>query len=127
MLLRRTAFALALVTFAISGVAQQSSGFVGQWQGNVDGIGEAKLIVTAVRADGRVEGRMEFALQSYVSTFGDKADSGRNTNRGVVSGSTLTIDSALGGTYRLTLSGDRLAGTYTRGTTFNGSATFKKL
>ena len=126
MLLRRTTITLAVVTFALATAAQQSSGFVGQWLGNVDGIGEAKLIVTAVRADGRIEGRMEFALQSYVSTFGDKADSVRNTNRGVVSGSTLAIDAALGGTYRLTLSGDGLAGTYTRGTTFSGSAIFKR-
>jgi hypothetical protein len=126
MLLRGISFALALVTFALAGVAQQPSGLVGQWQGNIDGLGEAKITITAVRADGRVEGQMEFALRSYVSTFGDKADSGRNTNRGVVSGSTLTIDSALGGTYRLTLAGDRLSGTYSRGTTFSGSAIFKK-
>ncbi|MBV8187609.1 MAG: hypothetical protein JOY64_36020 [Alphaproteobacteria bacterium] len=70
---------------------------------------------------------MEFALQSYVSTFGDRTDSNRNLNRGIVNGTALTIDAALGGTYRLTLSGDRLAGTYTRGTTFSGAATFKRL
>jgi hypothetical protein len=70
---------------------------------------------------------MEFALRSYVSTFADKTDSVRNTNRGVVSGATLTIDAALGGTYRLTLAGDSLAGTYVRGNTFSGAATFKRV
>jgi hypothetical protein len=120
------ALVFAVAMFAFAGMAQQGSGFVGQWQGNIDGIGAAKLIITAVRADGRVDGRMEFDLQSYVSNFGDKADSAKNLNRGVVSGSTLTIDAALGGTYRLMLSGDRLAGTYTRGTTFNGSAAFTR-
>jgi hypothetical protein len=124
-LLKWIVFALALVALAGASAAQ-SSGFVGQWQGNIDGLGEAKMTIAAVRADGRVEGQMEFALRSYLSTFGDKADSTRNINRGVVSGSTLTIDAALGGTYRLTLAGERLSGTYTRGTTFSGSATFKR-
>ena len=70
---------------------------------------------------------MEFDLRSYAADFGDKADPARKINRGTISGSTLTIDSALGGTYRLSLSGDRLTGTYTRGTTFSGAATFKRL
>ena len=127
MSLRWIAAALAVTSLAFSSIAQQSSGFVGQWQGSVESIGEAKLIVSSVHADGQVEGRMEFALRSYVSTFGDKADSARNTNRGTVSGMTLTIDSALSGTYRLSLSGDQLSGTYTRGTTFSGSASFTRL
>jgi hypothetical protein len=33
---------------------------------------------------------------------------------------------ALGGTYNLALSGDRLAGSYIRGTTFRGSAEFRR-
>ena len=47
---------------------------------------------------------------------------------GVVSGGTLTltIEAALGGTYRLALSGDSLSGTYTRGTTFEGKAAFRR-
>jgi hypothetical protein len=126
MLVKLAGLVLAFVMSLGVGWAQQSSGFVGQWQGTVAGIGEAKVIITAVRADGLVEGRMEFALQSYVSTFAEKADS-LKTNRGLVSGQTLTIDAALGGTYHLTLSGDRLAGTYSRGTTFSGPASFKRL
>jgi hypothetical protein len=112
-----------LMTFDAS-QAQQAGRFIGQWQGTVDGIGDAKLIITGVRPDGRIEGRMEFALQSHVATFGDKPHPVQNTSVGVASGSTLTIEAALGGTYRLTLSGDQLAGSYTRGTTFNGRASF---
>ena len=62
---------LALLAFG-TGSAQQAGDVVGQWQGTVDGIGEAKIVITGVRADGRVEGRMEFALQSHVATFADK-------------------------------------------------------
>jgi hypothetical protein len=61
-----------------------------------------------VRPDGRVEGRMEFALHSFVATFDDKPHPIEKTSVGVVSGSTLTltVESALGGTYNLTLSGE---------------------
>ena len=82
--------------------------------------------VTAVKPNGQVEGRMEFDLQSFVSTFGDKADPSKNTNYGVISGSTLIIDSSLGGRYELTLNGNRLSGVYTRGTTYKAAVTFIK-
>jgi hypothetical protein len=82
-----------------------------------------------VKPDGRVEGRMEFALHSFVATFADKPHPIEKTSVGVVSGGTLTltIEAALGGTYRLTQSGDSLSGTYTRGTTFEGKAAFRRL
>lgn len=123
---RRTFLAIAGLTLPGVAIAQQVGGLVGRWQGEVDGIGAATLIITAIRPTGQVEGRMEFALQSFVSTFGDKADNGLKTSHGAVSGTTLRIDSALGGTYTLTLQGDQLAGTYTRGTTFSGKASFRK-
>ena len=123
---RRAVLLVCLLLLPVAGRGQQGAGFVGQWQGTVEGLGEAKIIITAIAPDGLVEGRMEFALRSYVSTFADKANSTGNTSRGVVSGTTLTIDAALGGTYRLTLAGDSLAGTYSRGTTFSGTATFKR-
>ena len=104
----------------------QGTGFVGNWQGDVPGIGAARLIVTAVGSNGLVAGRMEFDLQSFVSTFGDKADSVKNTNRGVVSGSQLVIDAALGGRYELNLEAGRLSGVYTRGTTYRVPVTFTK-
>ena len=109
-------------------LAQQAGGFVGEWQGTVDGLGETKIVITSVSPDGRVEGRMEFALHSFVATFDDKPHPIGKTSLGVVSGGTLTltIEAALGGTYRLTLSGDSLAGSYTRGTTFSGKATFRR-
>lgn len=129
MLLRRIVLTtLALLVALGASLAQQPEGFVGEWQGTVDGIGEAKIVITGVKPDGRVEGRMEFALHSFVATFDDKPHPIEKTSLGVVSDGTLTltIEAALGGTYRLALSGDSLAGSYTRGTTFSGKATFRR-
>lgn len=122
----RRAFTLGLLALVPGLGNAQGTGFIGRWQGEVPGISGARLIITAVRPDGLVEGRMEFDLQSFVSTFADKSDSTKNTNRGVVSGPSLVIDSALGGTYQLTLEGNRLTGVYTRGTTYRVPVTFTK-
>lgn len=117
----------AVLSLPLTALAQQPGAeFVGEWQGQVPGIGDARLIVTSVRPDGQVEGRMEFSLQTFVSAFGGKADSAQRTNHGVVSGSTLTIESALGGKYVLNRTGEQLNGTYTRGTTMNVAVSFKK-
>ena len=69
---------------------------------------------------------MEFDLRSYVFTFADKFDPAANTNRGVIDGSKLTIESALGGTYVLELQGDALSGFYTRGTTYRVAVQLKR-
>jgi hypothetical protein len=124
MVLRRTVVVAALALLAVQARAQ--AGFIGNWQGDVPGIGAARLFITAVRPNGQIEGRMEFDLQSFVSTFGDKPDSSKNINHGVVSGSGLEIESALGGTYELSLSGNRLSGVYTRGTTYKVAVTFTR-
>jgi hypothetical protein len=118
--------ALAATGRTVPRAQAQAAGFVGRWQGDVPGISAARLIITAVRPDGLVEGRMEFDLQSFVSTFADKSDSTKSTNRGVVSGSSLVIDAALGGTYQLTLEGNRLSGVYRRGTTYSVPVTFTR-
>jgi hypothetical protein len=124
---RRVFVLAAVLSLPLAALAQQAgAGFIGEWQGQVPGIGDARLIVTAVRPDGRVEGRMEFALQSFMSEFGDKADSAKSTNHGVVSGSALNIESALGGRYELSRNGDQLSGTYTRGTTMSVPVSFRK-
>jgi hypothetical protein len=122
---RRVILAGWLLVLPFHGHAQ-GAGFVGNWQGDVPGVGAARLFVTAVGPNGLVAGRMEFDLQSFVSTFADKADSVKNTNRGVVSGSQLVIDSALGGRYELNLKGGRLSGVYARGTTYRVAVTFTK-
>ncbi len=124
----RRAFIAALLTFASTAAVGQSAGspFVGTWKGDVPGIGEATLIITAVSAGGRVAGRMEFALQGFVSPFADKADSVKRTNKGSVVDGTLTIDSALGGRYVLRRTNEGLSGRYTRGTTMDVPVTLRK-
>jgi hypothetical protein len=104
----------------------QGAALIGTWEGDVPGIGASRLTITAVRPSGQVEGRMEFELRSYTSTFADKPDSVKNTNHGVLSGSTLVIEAALGGRYELTLQGNKLNGIYTRGTTYRADITFTK-
>jgi hypothetical protein len=121
---RRRFFLAAACFMPVASLAQSS--FVGQWQGDVEGIGKTRLVITAIKPSGQVEGRIEFELQSYVATFGDKADSTKNTSYGVVSGMALTIEAALGGKYELVLDGGKLTGTYSRGTTFHGKAGFSR-
>ena len=125
---RRGVVAALLTFFGSAALAQTAAGtFVGMWKGNVPGIGEATLIIDAVGGDGRVDGRMEFALQGFASNFGDKADSAKQTNQGTISGGTLTIEAALGGRYVLERTGDRLSGRYTRGTTLDVPVTFRRI
>jgi len=124
MLSRRLMIAAAVMA-ASPAFGQQD--FVGTWTGDVPGVGATKLTIQQVRPDGQVEGRMEFELKSYVSTFADKYDSAANTNRGMVDGSKLTIEAALGGTYELELQGNALAGTYSRGTTYRVPVSLKRL
>jgi hypothetical protein len=124
---RRTFMAALLSMWSTGSIAQQAGGsFVGTWKGEVPGIGEATLVISAVGTDGRVQGRMEFALKGFVSTFAEKADSVKNTNQGTVSDGTLTIEAALGGRYVLRLSGEGLSGRYTRGTTLDVPVTLRK-
>jgi hypothetical protein len=118
---------MLLASLSSLGYAQSAGGpFVGTWKGEVPGISEATMIITAVGSNGQVEGTMEFAAQSFTATFADKYDVARQTNHGVVSGSTLTIDTALGGRYMLRLEGDRLNGRYIRGTSYDVPVTFRK-
>jgi hypothetical protein len=124
---RRMVFAACSVLLPLHGYAQPAAAaFVGNWRGDVPGIGAARLFITAVRPNGQIEGRMEFDLKSYTSTFGDKADTGRNTSRGFISGSTLMIETALGGRYELDRNGNQLSGLYTRGTTLRVPVIFNK-
>lgn len=121
--------ALILGGLAISSLAHaQSSGspFVGRWTGNVRGLGDAEILVTGVRANGQVDGTMTFPEQAKTFKFGDKLDIVNSIDHGVVQGSVLTIETALGGTYRLNMANGRLTGEYLRGTTLNVPVTFQK-
>src|SRR5689334_14438263 len=80
---RRLVVGVLLASLSLPGYAQTGGGpFVGIWKGEVPGIGESTMTITAVGQNGQVEGRMEFALQSYSAAFADKYDVGRQTNSG---------------------------------------------
>jgi hypothetical protein len=109
--------------------AQQSGhAFVGIWSSNIANTGDVRMTITKVASNGQVEGRMEFSGQGYTSTFADKPDREMKTNLGIINGSKLTIDTAVGGKYELSLDGDRLVGRYTRGGArpFEAAVSFKK-
>jgi hypothetical protein len=124
-LLRRHTILLLAGLLSHEAAAQQPS-FVGRWAGDVPGVGGAVLVITQVRSDGRVEGRMEFQLHTHASSFGEKFEPATNTSRGIVQGSALVIESSLGGLYNLNLEGGTLAGTFSRGTTYQAAVRFAR-
>ena len=73
---------------------------------------------------------MEFAREgdraAFSSAFAHRVDIAKNTCSGVVSGSALRVETPLGGIYDLAHNGDRLDGTYVRGTTYNVKVSFRK-
>ena len=123
----RRVFILGGVAVSSVAHAQSSGSFVGRWTGNVRGLGDVEIQVTGVRANGQVDGTMTFPEQAKTFKFGDKLDIVNSINHGVVQGSVLTIETALGGTYRLNMANGRLTGEYLRGTTMNVPVTFQKV
>ena len=115
-----------LVISSLAHAQPSGSGFVGRWTGNVRGLGDAEIVVTGVRGNGQVDGTMTFPEQDKTFKFGDKLDIVNSINHGVIQGSVLTIETALGGTYRLNLADGRLTGEYVRGTTLSVPVTFQK-
>ena len=91
------------------------------------GLGDAEIVVAAVRADGQVDGQMVFPDQQQTFTFGDKLDIAKSINHGVIQKSSLTIETALGGTYRLTMGSNSLNGEYVRGNTYKVPVAFQKV
>jgi hypothetical protein len=125
---RRLFVIAGALTIASMARAQQAmSQFVGRWKGQVPGLGDAEIIVVAVRANGQVDGQMVFPDQKQTFAFGDKLDIANSTNHGVVRGSSLTIETAMGGTYQLNMASSSLNGEYVRGTTYKVPVTFQKV
>jgi hypothetical protein len=117
----------AVLGFTQTAQAQQSSSpLVGRWTGHVPGLGAAEIVVLAIRANGQVEGRMVFQEPEKTLLFGDKLDIVKGISHGVAKGAELTIETAMGGTYRLSLVGAQLSGEYVRGTTYKVPVTFQK-
>jgi len=123
---RFVAIAGALTVASMAHAQQATSQFVGRWTGHVPGLGNAEIVVTAVRANGQVDGQMVFPDQNQTFTFGEKLDIAKSINHGVVQGPSLTIETAMGGTYRLNLESGSLRGEYVRGNTYKVPVTFQK-
>jgi hypothetical protein len=123
---RFVAIAGALTVASMAHAQQATPQFVGRWTGHVPGLGNAEIVVTAVRANGQVDGQMVFPDQNQTFTFGEKLDITKNINHGVVQGPSLTIETAMGGTYRLNLQSGSLRGEYVRGNTYKVPVTFQK-
>ena len=123
---RLVAIAGALAVASMARAQQATPQFVGRWTGHVPGLGNAEIVVTAVRANGQVDGQMVFPDQSQTFTFGERLDIAKSINHGVVEGSLLTIETAMGGSYRLTLESGSLRGDYVRGNTYKVPVTFQK-
>ena len=66
-------FFLTVVPVFLAGNAVRAqtaaSPFVGKWKGAVPGIGDAELIISAVRQNGSIEGTMGIGSQDKVVTF----------------------------------------------------------
>jgi hypothetical protein len=125
---RRLFVTAGTLTIASTARAQPSmSPFVGRWKGQVPGLGDAEIVVVAVRSNGQVDGQMMFPDQKQTFAFGDKLDIAKSINHGVIQGSSLTIETALGGSYRLTMGSNSLNGEYVRGNTYKVPVTFQKV
>ena len=123
---RRVLILGGLMISSLANAQPSGSSFIGRWKGNVRGLVDAEIVVIGVRPNGQVDGTMTFPEQDKTFKFGDKLDIVNSTNHGVVQGSVLTIETALGGTYRLTMANGRLTGEYLRGTTMKVPVIFQK-
>ena len=123
---RLVAIAAALTVASMAHAQQATPQLVGRWTGHVPGLGNAEIVVTAVRANGQVDGQMVFPDQNQTFTFGEKLDIAKSINHGVVQGFSLTIETAMGGTYRLNLESGSLRGEYVRGNTYKVPVSFQK-
>jgi hypothetical protein len=125
-LCRRLLIMAAPLALASTARAQSASRFAGRWTGHVKGLGDAEIVVISVRANGQVDGKMEFSGRNTTFLFGDKLDIPNGISHAVIRGSTLTIETSMGAIYRLNLVNGQLNGEYIRGSTDKVPVTFRK-
>jgi len=97
--------------------AQAASAPVGKWLGAMQGFGNVTLTVTGVKANGKVEGQMNFSGPNYTFVFGDAVSRDANPEVGtaeMVDGQ-LIITAPQGGVYKLTPGKNRIHGSFSRG------------
>jgi len=97
--------------------AQAASALVGKWLGAIQGFGNITLTVTGVKANGKVEGQMNFSGPNYTFVFGDAVSRDASPEVGtaeMVDGQ-LIINAPQGGVYKLTPGKNRIHGSFSRG------------
>jgi len=118
---RRSLFGLVAVLVEIVSPAiasaQAASAPVGKWLGAMQGFGNVTLTVTGVKANGKVEGQMNFSGPNYIFVFGDAVSRDASPEVGtaeMVDGQ-LIINAPQGGVYKLTPGKNRINGSFSRG------------
>jgi hypothetical protein len=108
---------LAVVASPAIAQAQTASVPVGKWIGAMAGFGDVTLTVTGARANGKVEGLLNFSGPDYTFVFGDAVSKDTNPEVGtaeMVDGQ-LVINAPQGGLYKLTPGKTQLNGSFSRG------------
>jgi hypothetical protein len=118
---RRSLFGFVAVLVAIvspaTASAQAAPAPVGKWLGVMQGFGDITLTVTGVKANGKVEGQMNFSGPNYTFVFGDAVSRDASPEVGtaeMVDGQ-LVITAPQGGVYKLTPGKNRIRGSFSRG------------
>jgi hypothetical protein len=121
MMKRRSLFGFAAVLVVIASPAfawaQAASAPVGKWLGAMEGFGDVTLTVTGGKANGKVEGQMNFSGPNYTFAFGDAVNKDASPPVGtaeMVDGQ-LIITAPQGGVYKLTAGKNRIHGSFSRG------------
>jgi hypothetical protein len=112
-------FVAVQVVIASSAVAwaQATSVPIGKWLGAMEGFGDVTLTVSGVKANGKVEGQMNFSGPNYTFVFGDAVNRDASPQVGtaeMVDGQ-LIINAPQGGVYKLTPGKNRIHGSFSRG------------
>jgi hypothetical protein len=111
--------ALAVVAAPAIAAAQSgpASAPIGKWRGAMQGFGDLTLTVTGIKANGKIEGQLNFSGPNYTFVFGDAINKGANPEVGtaeMVEGQ-LVITAPQGGVYKLTPAKTQMNGSFSRG------------
>jgi hypothetical protein len=90
---------------------------VGKWLGAMQGFGDITITVTGIKANGKVEGQLNFSGPNYTFVFGDTVskDSTPQVGTAEMIDGQLVVTAPQGGVYKLTPEKTKLRGSFSRG------------